>query len=399
MEKRLFVYLFALLLLFISNCAGQELKTTVQSEADIQRSAFYQGMPEKIMASDTSLAWKQDGQRLLITGIIYQADGRTPARDVILYYYHTNLEGRYIHKANEQRSMLPQNGITHGYIRGWVKTDEDGKYSMYTVRPGSYPVRKEPAHIHVTLLEPGGKPYYIDEFVFDDDKLLNGVKRKAMENRGGSGVLRLLQKGDLLLGERNIILGLNIPNHPKKSQPKINSGKEIGEDILSFTPYHAWGSDKGSKACPICKYGRYHGILYFVGNNLNWEEIKKWLIFFEKESVRRKKFLKVYFIYGNENGFAKAKRIHTLEQLGRELNLKKVALTFVPSFDDKESEIYLNKINPNVENTILIYRHSNVIDKYINLKPNEDNFRRLSKRLTETRNEFFDLVKPKSKNE
>ena len=30
--------------------------------------------------------------------------------------------------------------------------------------------------------------YYIDEFVFDDDVLLTGAKRKALENRGGSGV-------------------------------------------------------------------------------------------------------------------------------------------------------------------------------------------------------------------
>ncbi len=50
-----------------------------------------------------------------------------------------------------------------------------------------------PAHIHTSIKEPNiDNEYYIDEFVFDDDKLLTGAKRKALENRGGSGVLRVL---------------------------------------------------------------------------------------------------------------------------------------------------------------------------------------------------------------
>ncbi len=36
-----------------------------------------------------------------------------------------------------------------------------------------------------------------------------------MENRGGSGVLKLVQGENLQIGEWNIILGLNIPDYPK----------------------------------------------------------------------------------------------------------------------------------------------------------------------------------------
>lgn len=355
----------------------------------------YAQTPQNITSQDTSPGWTQNGQKILLTGIVYQNDGKTPAPDVVIYYYQTNVEGKYLHKPEEKRSMPPNElGQTHGYIRGWVKTDKDGKYSIYTVRPGTYPTRDEPAHIHLTIKEPNTfKEYYIDDVVFDDDKLLTTARRIKMENRAGSGVLRLVRKGELQIGERNIILGLNIPNYPQKEIIQINSGKNIGEDIISFTPFHAWGEDKGTKTCPICKYGWYHGILYFVGNKPDWTEIKQWLNFLEAESRKREKRLKVYFIYGNETAYDKSDRESELEKIGQELQLEKVALTFVPSFSDKDSDVYLNRINPNTNNTFLIYKRSRVIDKYINLKPNQENFSLISKRLDQTINEYFDVPK------
>jgi protocatechuate 3,4-dioxygenase beta subunit len=181
------------------------------------REYTYYGIPKTTSSIDTSAGWKLNGQKILLTGIVYQVDGRTPAPDVLLYYYQTNTEGKYLHKPDEIRSMPPNElGQTHGYIRGWVKTDKEGRYSIYTIRPGIYPTNDEPAHVHITVKEPNDiNEYYIDDFVFDDDKILTSARRNRMENRGGSGVLRLVQKGDLQVGERNIMLGLNIPEYPK----------------------------------------------------------------------------------------------------------------------------------------------------------------------------------------
>lgn len=208
----------------LTHCEGQtkpsvETQTTPRSVGGaFENSEFtYYGIPKTISPTDTSLGWNQQGQKILLTGTVYQIDGKTPAPEVLLYYYHTNTEGRYVHKPEEKRSMQPNAlGQTHGYIRGWVKTDSAGKYAIYTTRPGSYPTRDEPEHVHVTVKEPNDlNEYYIDDFVFDDDTLLSSVKRNKLENRGGSGVLRLVQTGELFVGERNIILGLNIPDYPK----------------------------------------------------------------------------------------------------------------------------------------------------------------------------------------
>lgn len=175
---------------------------------------FY-GIPEDISATDTSPGWTQQGQKILLTGIVYLQDGKTPAPGVIMYYYHTNTEGRYPHKPEEKRSMPPDNpGRTHGYIRGWVKTDAAGRYFIYTVKPGAYPGGTDPAHVHVNIKEPNAtNAYYIDDFLFDDDPLLTKEKREKLGNRCGSGVVRMVQRGDLQIGERNLILGLNIPDY------------------------------------------------------------------------------------------------------------------------------------------------------------------------------------------
>jgi protocatechuate 3,4-dioxygenase, beta subunit len=354
---------------------------------------MFNGITKVISNSDTSAGWQLQGKKLLLTGTVYQPDKTTPAPGVLIYYYQTNTDGRYIHKPEEKRSMAPNNlGQTHGYIRGWVKTDADGKYSIYTVRPGAYPDGTELAHVHLTVKEPNEIPeYYIDDIVFDDDKLMTTKKRIKMENRAGTGVVRLIEKEQLSIGERNIYLGLNIPNYPQKAGSEIDNGKKVGEDIISFAPYHAWGPDKGSRACPICKYGRYHGILFFVGNKPNWGEIKQWLVFLEKESIKRDKYLKVYFIYGNSAAYNKQSRQEELQKLGQELNIVKTALTYVPSFSDTESDMYLTKIDENNANTFLLYKRSNVIGTYINLNPNQENFNMLLKKLDETINEYFKL--------
>ena len=383
----------------LSSCNSQNTKkeTNTLSDDFDKSMPFYYKMPKNLSATDTNPAFKEKGQKILLTGTVYKIDGKTPASNVILYYYQTNANGIYATKESEERNM-PKNklGQTHGYIRGWLKTDEQGNYSIYTIKPGTYPSRGEPAHIHITVKEKNiEEPYYIDDFVFDNDPLLTTKRRKNMENRGGSGVIRFVQKDNMWIGERNIILGLNIPDYPIENISQKSSGKNIGEDIISFTPFHAYGADKGTKTCPICKYGWYHGILYFVGNKPNWNEIKDWLKFLDIESQKREKYLKVYFVYGKDTNYNKNERTQELEELGTELDLKKVALTFVPSFKDKTSEVHLNKIDPNVNNTFFIYKRSNIIDKYVDLKPNQKNFKKISERLDETANEYFKLSRPK----
>ncbi len=143
-----------------------------------------------------------------INGVVYKADGITPAAGVILYVYHTDETGHYTAKEGakgwEKR---------HGSIRGWMRTNEKGEYKFVTLRPAPYPGHSDPAHIHITIKEPTLNEYYIDEYLFDDDPLLTTDKRAKLENRGGSGILKLKDVGTMYKAERPIYLGKNIPNY------------------------------------------------------------------------------------------------------------------------------------------------------------------------------------------
>ena len=394
----------AISLLLLLSCKGQQNNKQTNPEFTEQQAngpiggdceegyceLLYYGLPAQINETDTSAGWFETGKKLLLTGTVYQLDGKTPAPGVIIYYHHTDNNGYY-----SPGDGSPLNSTRHGHIRGWVKTDSNGRYSIYTIRPGPYPKVEDPEHIHLIIKEPDiSKEYWIDDVVFDDDKRLLPYRKKHPEvnPRGGSGTVRILLNNGMQIAEHDIILGLNIPNYPKKKVETI-SGLNIGEDQPSFSPYHAWGPDKGTTTCPVCKYGRYHGILYFVGNSSSLTETKEWLQFLEKESVKRANYLKVYLIFENDKPNQK-EILSQLEQLGKELSIKNSALTVVPSWQDKESEAILNKINPSVKNTFVIYKHRSIVDKYINLQPAEENFALISQALERTKGNYFNLSEP-----
>ncbi len=163
---------------------------------------------QRLQAIDTLPDFEQSEPKMVIGGRVFQANGKTPAEGVIIYIYHTNRQGVYPTTGRETGW-----GRRHGYLRGWVKTDANGRYTFFTHRPASYPNRPAPEHIHITIKEPGKNPYFMDEFIFADDPLLTADYLASLPNRGGSGLLNLEEKEGMLVGKRDLILGLNIPNY------------------------------------------------------------------------------------------------------------------------------------------------------------------------------------------
>jgi len=158
---------------------------------------------------DTLPDFNDQGLRIKVTGTIYQNDGKTPEKDVILYVYHTDQKGIYATKGDETGWAK-----RHGYIRGWIKTDSDGQYVFYTLKPGVYPDRSQPAHIHPTILEPNGKYYWLGSYHFDGDSLLTNIEINPDSPRGGSsGLLTLKKEGDIWVGTRDIVLGKNVADY------------------------------------------------------------------------------------------------------------------------------------------------------------------------------------------
>ena len=146
----------------------------------------------------------EPGERMIIKGKVFKEDGASPYQDIIIYAYHTDNSGHYSKKGNEK-------GIRrwHGHLYGWAKTDNEGRYEIHSIRPGRYPAGGAPAHIHSAIKEPDVEkdPYYINDFVFKDDSLVDDSYVSSLRLKGGHGIVDLKKNEyDVWIGERDIVL-------------------------------------------------------------------------------------------------------------------------------------------------------------------------------------------------
>jgi protocatechuate 3,4-dioxygenase beta subunit len=122
----------------------------------------------------------EPGTPLVIHGRVFGRDGRTPAPDVVVFAYHTDATGHY-----DVESAGP-----HSWrLRGWVKTDSDGRFEFETIRPAPYPNRSTAAHVHLAI-ETTGVPRQDAGLLFEDDSLLTPSERAQSKKAGKFGTVR-----------------------------------------------------------------------------------------------------------------------------------------------------------------------------------------------------------------
>lgn len=203
---------FLFLLLILNSCRGQTVEQVDKPVGgpcqDCEALLDFKLLNLNLKPIDTLPGYSAINPKLKIFGTVYRSDGKTPAENIILYIYHTNRDGIYKPSKNpigwEKR---------HGQYRGWLKTNANGKYTFYSFRPSPYPDVRESEHIHIYVKEPNKIPYYIDNLLFSDDPTLKKEVIETQRKRGGSGLVKLKEENGVLIGQRDIILGLNIPNY------------------------------------------------------------------------------------------------------------------------------------------------------------------------------------------
>ncbi|HYN84252.1 MAG TPA: hypothetical protein VER32_03300 [Pyrinomonadaceae bacterium] len=141
-----------------------------------------------------SLTWRtkivgddEPGEPLLVAGRIFAADGRTPLEGVRLYFYHTDARGIYSERDGE--------GPPDPRIKGWLKTDAEGRYEFRTIKPASYPNSRIPAHVHAKATPPGGAEQWIEEFWFEGDPHLGAQAIAAARAAGQFSNIMAIRRG------------------------------------------------------------------------------------------------------------------------------------------------------------------------------------------------------------
>lgn len=170
---------------------------------DAPISCSFANMPLSLSSTLTIAGKKEPGEELIISGTIYKEDGKSPYPNVIVYAYHTDSHGYYSKKGWETGAQK-----WHGHLHGWCKTDSNGHYRIQTIRPARYPDNSMPAHIHAAVKKENGRMYWISDFVFKDDDLVNKKYLSSIAGMvGGTGVVDIRRDADnRWVGKRNIVL-------------------------------------------------------------------------------------------------------------------------------------------------------------------------------------------------
>ncbi len=142
-----------------------------------------------------ALSWKavlvtagEPGTPLVVSGRVYAADGRTPVEGATLHVYHTDARGLYSeHDGN--------GGPPDPRLKGWMKTDRDGRYEFRTIRPAPYPGGRNPAHIHAEVYGAGYAQRWITNYFFEDDQILDAETRVKFNGPGSFSPILAAKRG------------------------------------------------------------------------------------------------------------------------------------------------------------------------------------------------------------
>jgi len=151
MDRRAFLIASAAMPLLCLPIRGQACEPIVGGPCE-GCEAVFQDRPHALSSQARIAPPGEPGEPLVLSGRVVDRTGR-PATGIVVYAYHTDRHGIYPHAPG-----LRGAAARHGALRGWAMTDAAGRYRFETIRPGSYPGRDVPQHIHMHVIEPGRAP-------------------------------------------------------------------------------------------------------------------------------------------------------------------------------------------------------------------------------------------------
>jgi hypothetical protein len=143
----------------------------------------------------------------------------------------------------------------------------------------------------------------------------------------------------------------------------VQSGLQKGDDIIPWNPIHVAGPNAGTNACPVCTYEYRPAVVIFTHDDKNLVPLIERLQALVDQ--QHKMDLKGFVIVMNSTP-------ERLQQLGIALSVRQIGLCYPNTYDgDRDLKAY--RINPDAQNTILVYKNYKVTNNFVNLAPAEFN--------------------------
>jgi protocatechuate 3,4-dioxygenase beta subunit len=110
----------------------------------------------------------EPGTPLSVSGSVVSPDG-APVAGASIYAFQTDAEGYY--------GVKPESDNRRPRLKVLLRSDARGAWSFETIRPGSYPGSRVPAHIHFEVSAEGLAPRLF-EIVFEGDPFVTAEMRR-----------------------------------------------------------------------------------------------------------------------------------------------------------------------------------------------------------------------------
>jgi len=135
------------------------------------------GPGRDVEITPSTVAISRKGQPLVVTGVVYAEDCRTPLAGASVYAWQTAADGRY-----------GPSGADCCYLQGVALTDRSGRYTFDTVVPGRYlGGNPPPRHIHLGVSHPRAQDLLTELMFAGDSGVAAGNPLAVTPSKCGAG--------------------------------------------------------------------------------------------------------------------------------------------------------------------------------------------------------------------
>jgi len=149
----------------------------------------------------------EPGDPLVVSGSVFAPEGEHAVAGVLVYAYNTDKNGYY----------SPDGSVRHPRLKGYMKTDAEGRFELHTIVPGRYPGMHIPAHVHFNLWGAGYPVQWTDDLRFEGDSYLTEEMKQESKEREKFATIQPLTRDSTGIYRCEINLRLkdksNFPGH------------------------------------------------------------------------------------------------------------------------------------------------------------------------------------------